>query len=470
MKTSKLIVLLSTFSSSELLGFRDWVASPFFNKNQELVLFYQYLKKLAPLFPAKKIKRQVVFTVLYPNKKYDDKQLNYLMSMLLKLAEQFIAYQQYQQQGTLPAYHTLSALIERNLEKHYNYLYKKARKKLEQHPLRNANYYYQQFLLSDIADKHFEKKGQRIFDQSLQLASDYFDLYYLSNKLRYATEMLDRQQVVSASYQLNLVDEISAYLKKNPHEDIPSIAIYHQILNTLIKEDAPSQLEKLKDLMRQHHNKFTPYEMKQIYFLVLNYCTRKIGQGKRQFAEEALNLYLEGIDKQILLEGNLLSPWTYKNVITLGIGLKRFAWTEQFIFDYNNQLGKEFQQDALHYSLADLYYRKGDFQSALKHLSLVTFSDIYYNLGSKLILIKIYYESGEDGALLSLLASFNIFLTRNKLIPNTVKTSYKNFVKFISKLLKVPPAKLNQLKLEVQQTEILMDKAWILKQIEALES
>jgi len=465
MKSSKLIDLLRTFNSQELLAFRDWVASPYYNKNQDLIRLYRHLKPLAPQFSEKKVHRELVFQKLFPNQKYIDRQFKYLMSDLLKLAEQFIGYQIYQQQETLPTYHILSGLSARKLEKHYSYLHRKALLKLEKHPLRDANYYYQQYLLADISDKHFEQQGVRKFDESLQNASDNFDLYYLSNKLRYATEMLDRQLVVSAEYKIKLVDEIKPFIA-TIQQEVPAIDIYNQILITLQNEEKEGQFEKLKSVLRKHQDKFTQYELKQIYVFVLNYCIRKIRQGNRKFAQEALQLYLEGIDSEALFEGKYLSPWTYKNVITLGVGLKRFDWTEKFIYDYNEKIALDFQQDALHYNLADLYYKKGDFDAAQKQLQLVEYSDIYYNLGSKLMLLKIYFETDESEALHSLLASFSIFLKRNKLISSKVKTSYQNLVKYVSKLMKAKPKQLTTLADEVTAIENIMDKSWLLKQLQ----
>ena len=80
MENSKLIALLKTFNTQELRAFKDFVASPYFNKNQELVLFYDYLKKIAPKFPLKKISRESIYNNLFPKKEYDDKHMNYLMS------------------------------------------------------------------------------------------------------------------------------------------------------------------------------------------------------------------------------------------------------------------------------------------------------------------------------------------------------------------------------------------------------
>ncbi|MFT4761074.1 MAG: hypothetical protein ACI9XO_003786 [Paraglaciecola sp.] len=55
MENSKLVQLLKTFSTQELREFKDFMQSPLFNKNQDLVDFYLYLKKIAPNFPTKKL-------------------------------------------------------------------------------------------------------------------------------------------------------------------------------------------------------------------------------------------------------------------------------------------------------------------------------------------------------------------------------------------------------------------------------
>ena len=58
--SNKLIELLKTFSASELLAFRDFTASPYFNKREELVRLYAHLKKAAAAgFPDKKTERHL---------------------------------------------------------------------------------------------------------------------------------------------------------------------------------------------------------------------------------------------------------------------------------------------------------------------------------------------------------------------------------------------------------------------------
>jgi len=364
MKNSKLLKLIQTLSAAELRELKDFIASPFFNKNEELNLFYNYLKELAPNFPENKIKGEYAYKILFPRQAFDKKHLHYLMSFTLKLAEQYLGYKEYYQQETLPEYHILSSFVKRNLlNKHYRQLYHKAANQLDHSQLRNSNYFYRQYLLADIADRHFGTTNQRTHNESLQKAANYFDDYYLSNKLKYAIEMINTQQILSGEFEIALLKEVKQYLSNSSKSEIPPIDIYYQILLMLTEANPSKHFENVKILVRKHFEKFTTFEIKQFYILVLNFCLRNIRKGQREYAEEALELYMEGIQNKVLFENNYLSPWTYKNVISLGIGLQRYDWTTQFIHDYNSQLAPSFQENALHYNLADLHFRKQEYDN-----------------------------------------------------------------------------------------------------------
>lgn len=470
MTNSKLIELLKTFNAPELREFKDFVASPFFNKNDELVLLFDYLKKCAPKFSDKKINATTVYQQLFPKKKYDDKHMKYLMSFLLKLAEKYIGYKKYQDQKLLPDYHVLSSCIDRKLEKHYQQNFQKATSLIKKNSLIDTNYYYHQYLLADIANQHFLSKKIRKLDNRLQVASDFLDLYFLANKLKYSCEILDRQQTLSGEYVIGMLEEVTLYLEKNNFEAETTINIYYHILRILVEEHPEPYFEKLKELLFKNLEQFTKEEIQNMYFLTLNFCIRRVRKSGKKHAEELLNLYLKGIETKILFENNKLSPWTYKNVVKLGLGLNKFDETELFINKYNNSLAESFQKDALQYNLADLYYYRNELDKALEHLRNVEFSDIYYALDSKVMLLKIYYELDEQEPLISLLASFKIYLKRNKLIPKEMQHTYGNFVKFLTKLSRNKNKDITELKLLLKDTQVLNSRKWLVAQIEKLEA
>ncbi len=469
MDNSKLVILLKTLDSKELRAFKDFVASPFFNKNEELILFYAYLKKIAPEFPLKKIQREAVYKAVFPQHSYDEKHLNYLMSFLLKLAEQFIGYQKYTQDGILPEYHQLAATIDRDLEKSYANIYSKTQQKLHQKPHRGHNFYYQRYLLSSIANTNFLKKKIRKYDKNIQEASDNFDVYYLCKKLKYACEILDRQKTLSVKYELKLIEELSVYLAQQPHDTIPHIAIYHQIYLTLTQTDGDKHFVQLKKLLQENGDKIELNERKQMYYYALNFCVRATRHNEEKYLEESLELYLNGIKSGLLFENNHLSPWTFKNTVKAGLRLKRYDWTEQFILRYAQDIAEEFRMNALNYNLADLHYYKKDFQVAQDYLQKVAFTDIFYTLNSKMMLLKIYYETNEEEALYSLVASFRVFLKRNKLISKTVRDAYLNFIKMLQQLMKRESKSLATLKQSMTNLPALTSRNWLLQQIQKIK-
>lgn len=470
MENSKLIQLLKTFSTKELREMGDFVNSPYFNKNEELARFYAYLRKIAPEFPLKKIQREAAFKALYPKQPYDEKQLNYLMSFLLKLAEQYLGYAQFGENDVQVKHQMLGAIIQRGLDKHYQFLFNQAQEKLNSHPQRNTDFYYQQYLLADIANQHFLKQKIRKYDDRLQLASDNFDQYYLAVKLRYCCEMLDRKMSIEADYRPHMMDEVVAYLEATPEAQTPVISIFYTILKMIMHQDEPEHFQALKGLIAQHENIFLWTEIRDFYSYAINYCIRKVNQGEQQYWEELFGIYKTAIENDLLLEDGYLSPWTYKNMIGVGLRLKKFDYTEQFIREYNQRLAPDFRDNALHYNLAELYYYKKDYDRALDNLNKVEFSDIYYNLDTKKMMLKIYFELEETDALYSLMTALRVFLKRNKLISDTNREAYINFLNILHQLVKRDRSLLDEIRTKIANTTLLADRKWLKEICDRMES
>ena len=93
----------------------------------------------------------------------------------------------------------------------------------------------------------------------------------------------------------------------------------------------------------------------------------------------------------------------------------------------------------MNYNLVDLYYYKKELGKALEYLHKVEYSDVFYALNSKEMLLKIYYEMNEEEALHNLLASFRIYLKRNKLISDNIRLPYQNFISLLTQTVKSEP-------------------------------
>ncbi|MBL7790747.1 MAG: hypothetical protein JNK77_00365 [Saprospiraceae bacterium] len=467
MKNSKLMALLRTFSVAEWRMFRDMAASPYFNKQEELLRLCEYLKReSARDFPERKLSRERVFEAAFPGESYDTKQFHYLISGLLKLAETFIGLQRFEQDGILPDYYLLSACVERRLEKSYRQAWQKAAEKLQISPLRNTPYYYQSYLLAEMEEQYFLSQNVRRFDPHLQQAADSFDRFFLSRKLNFLCAMTDRQRSIPEPYQLTLLDEVSLYAGQSTWDDTPPIALYRQLLLALTETGQPAHFENFINLMQEKSAAFSPAEMRDLYYYAINFCIHQIRLGEQRFAEILVSLYQQGLEDGYLLEDGKLSPWTFKNMVVLGLSLRRYDWVEGFVQTYSRRLPEDSRDDAYHFNLADLHYHKGEYRQAMEHLFKVAFSDIHYSIGAKAMLLKIYYENSETEALLALLTSFKAFLHRNKLVSKAVKAPYLHFVTLLGELQKYGADRAPALAEKIRATTTLANRSWLLEQVD----
>ncbi|MCB0557649.1 MAG: hypothetical protein H6573_18345 [Lewinellaceae bacterium] len=467
MEKSKLLALLRTFDSSELRAFKDFVGSPFFNKEETLTRLYHYLKKLAPQkFPQEKINRQEVYRELFPGEPYDERRLNHISSGLFQLAEQYIGLKEYAKQGILAETHILEAHLERRQEKAYQHRFRKAQSRLEKAPLRDAQYHLQKSHLARLSDQYFSIQKLHRPDPSLQEMADQFDVYCLSKKLSLLCEMQQRQQFLPVKYQLKLADEtLSALERQEALSENPCIAVYHTLFKALSGHTGRQDFQRFRQLLTQHHSRFSEPEARKLYFSAINYCIHAIRIGKKEYTSQLMDLYIEGIKHGILLENGHISPWTYKNIVKLGLGLKRFDWVESFVREYSQYLSKEEREDAYHFNLADLFFHRQEYDKALGHLNQVEFSDIHYAVDAKATLLKIYYETRATEAYLSLHSAFKIFLKRNKNLSRNVRESYMNFIALLYQVFKQGGKRQAQLEQKIQSTNPLNGRAWLLHQL-----
>ncbi len=464
MKKSKLIDILSTFEKEDKKQFLDFIMSPFFNKKEELITFYKIIIKYYPEFPLHKVDRQYIYKKMYPNTDYNEKKLGYLMSYLSKLAEQYLAYQNYKSDDLMPEYHLISAFFERDLHKYFLQEHTKIQHSISQYEKKSSHYFLKNYLISEVALQYFnfQLQKKRKYDQSLQNVCDQLDLFYITTKLEYSCEMANRNQVLKADYQIHFTDTLQNEIESVHFTKEPLLQIYSYIFDMLQSEVTTEKIDLLRALIKKESKHFSNSETQKIYRYAINFCIQMLRKDKFEFLEQAYELYLDGIQQQIFYENDHLSPWVYTNVIRSGVALKKYEEIKKFIYEYNSSLPESFRENALHYNLAEIFYATKEFDEAIDHLNKVKFSDIQIHLGSREILAKIYFETDEEEALLSLIASFSIFLKRNKNMSNNIKRPFLNFCDLLNQIMRRNPKKILNVRKKIEETNPVTSRSWLL--------
>lgn len=461
MKKSKVVLLLRSCKASEINDMEQFLRSPYFNEDEAVTRLFQYLKAFYPDFSAPELKKKQVFSMVFPDQPYDDKQLRYLISGLNKLLERFLAFHKVEQNPHQLSLALLESLSERGLNKSYRQASRQLEKKLTSNPAKSSQFFWAQLQWSELKEEHFLRQRTRKHDISLQYYADDLDKYYFLNRLKIACAMLDRQTIFQAAYDYNISTGWIKHLEYHNFFNEPIIQVYYTIFQALLQEEEEQYYKDLKAFLKKSASFIAPDDLKDIYLFAINYCARKIRQGKETYVMEALQLYRTGIEAHVLIDEQGLSPWAFTNVVKLSLRLQHYTQIESFIQEYAPKLPGSFRENALHYNLAELYYYTKRFDLAQKHLNQVAFSDLNYYLGARVLLAKIFYETGEEEALLSLISSFTIFLKRNKQLSNNLKHTYLNFCQILFQIVRRSPAQMKKLEEKITSTALLTDRTWL---------
>jgi hypothetical protein len=470
--SSKLISILKTFSARELNAFKKLVGSSFFNVNEDVSALFFELKRLFPEFDEKQTEKKSIYKKVFPGKRYNEQTLRYVMTDLTRLLEEFLVQKQFGENETLRKHLLMQSLNQRDLDKYFLQHMNDAYSAQEKSPYRDTIYYERQALLEEDSYSWTSRKDNRAIDSSLQSLVDNIDIHYLTKKLKYSCEIINRMNVLKVQYNLSFLDNTLAFLKNNSFAHIPAITIYYQVLLTLRESENESHYRKLKTLLAEHISKFPQTELRDIYGFVQNYCIRQINLGNNNYLRELFENYKILLKNEIIIENNNLAQFDFKNIVTIALRLDEYKWTENFIEKYSPLLSADFRKNAINYNIARLHYSKKQYRDALRLLLAVEFTDVYYHLDSKSLLLRIYFELEDWEPLLSLFNTFKIYLKRNKLISEYQRTTYTNLVKFVRKLTRIKMGSklsLEEVRHEIEQVKQIADLTWLQSKVEELK-
>ena len=195
---------------------------------------------------------------------------------------------------------------------------------------------------------------------------------------------------------------------------------------------------------------------------------RAIDEKNRHREGWRFEIYKMVLDNKAIYNGRFLSQWDFKNIVVVGIRAGENEWVASFIKERIQDLAVAEQQNALTYNSAYLAFSNGDYHQALRLLQNVEFTDLYYQLDMRSVILKCYYEMQDADALNYHLSAFRLFLSRNKVVSEYQRTIYRNLIKFAGKLMnaKGNPEKTKALKNEIENTKQIADLNWIKKKAE----
>ena len=466
MAEAKLIRYLQTFSEAEAAAFPAFLAADYFGASAPLRRLLTYLLQLYPDWEELLRTKERLFAQSFPGEPYEDKRLRYLFTDACRFVELFWNVNAYEANSGQQELDLLREFSERGLNKLYESQLRRMKKAQEQRPYTQAKDYYTDYQMQALAEEHFERQRLRRFDRNIEQAADTLDRFYFFQQLTYACGMLERQNILEGTYNLPFTAAWLEHLRGRAFFGDPQIELFHAILQ-MQRHDDEEYFRQLIQQLRRVQLIASPEVLRSAYLAAINYCARHIRKGKQSYVEAALDLYREGLENQVLLNKGQLSPWTFNNVIKLALRLKRYDWIPEFMRSFEELLPDKFRADAVAFNQAELYYYTQRLPEAQEALLQVSYTDLNYYLGARVLLAKIYFEQDDMEPLLSLLAAFMMFLKRNRKLSQNLRKTYLNFCELLFQITKRRPKKAESLRQRIRQTQPLTDRQWLLDNLEA---
>lgn len=454
--------LLQSLSLSERTALRKYLCSPYLNTRADVLTLFDYLCGQ----PAESANRGAVYGAVFQGKLFDARQMNYTVSYLSKLIEAFLAQREWEADEPAQGLCLLKGLRKRRLARLSVRAARTLEKNIEKQSVRDAAYFRQRYLLdAEQLQEHLQQGRGR--DLDFDSLTEAHEKAFVCEKLRLGCILLSRQTVATREYGAGILPVLLQFLHQHPWLKEPTIAAWYHAYFIQADAGATEHFEQLKTVISTHNTLLSETERAELFLTAINFCIRRINSGFANFSKDLFDLYREGLAQGIFLDNGIISRWTYNNVVNTALKMGEVDWALQFLEDYRRRLEPAFRDTSYFFNLARCRYEKGDHDAALECLTRIEYDDILQNLSAKTLQMKIYYDTAAWQSLDSLLDSLAIYLRRKKVLGYH-KENFSNIVRFMQRLLALPPGNSTAreaLRQELENCKVLSERGWFLQKM-----
>lgn len=467
MKESVLTEAFNALTPWELRAFKTWLQSPYFNRKTSLLRLFDYLEACRRQEKALHLDeaQAVVFDPPLPGMA----KLRHEMSALMNLLREFMIWQELAQSPLQREFLLLQTLRKRGLKKNYALALQETEAAIaDGERLVHFSGNMDRFRI-EKEKREWALLSNRSSDFSFEKTATNLNAWYAGQLLQIACVHQSQQAMLNQKDQrLEWIEALLQQLPAHPHESLPGIALYYHGYRMLSEPENSEHIQIFRTLLESHQGRLLREEASGLLFMAINQGIRRINQGDRAALSHTLDFYLLGLEKQLLQnENGVLSKYTYNNVLMNFLALEEWEKAAEFLEAYRTQLAEKEEENTYRYNLAIYHFRRGNFDKTLELLRNVNFSDAMYNLESRKMLLKIYFEQDAYDALESTLENLLNWLRRHGEIGYH-REMYRNLARFTGRLLRLAPHDQEgrkKLEKKIRDTPLVAERAWLLEKL-----
>ena len=465
MTNSKLIQLIRTFSKDEFKTFGKFVRSPFFYKDKAVIKLYDSLKSFYPEFDNDGLTKQQLYEKMYPQKKYSDSQMKYLMSEMFSLAKMFLSYTNYNNDNFERNNRLLKELNTRNTYKIFESELKKIENQIKSIQIRDKEFFYQMYKMKNLVSDYYSYKNRLSVKREHNKIIDNIINNFLISILDFYYEIINDASDFGINIDLNLVSFIDDYINQNKNNLNPIVLIYYYIFIVSYRNE-PSHYNTLYELKNKHIQILDDDAKHRIFEALGNYCIKSYHQGGIKHYKDAFILIDDEIKSGVRFKRNEFSEIFFTNKIEIASKVKEYKWAYDFIVKYKNRLNEKNREDIVNFCYAIIEFESNNYLASLDHLSKINLKHPLLKFRIRNYTLLNYFELNNYEQAFLMLDAYRHMLEKDEKVETGRKERYFLFLYYYQKLLDMKSGSLNTeielLKRDIETRSFFM-KQWLLE-------
>ena len=477
MKNSKLIAYLKTLSSLEIRDFGQYIKFKTSKNANNVNTLFNYLKRLHPIYPEKKIDRDYVLKKLYGSD--DNKKLLNSIYKLSVLLDDFLILDVLNSKIKDKNFLLLDALKQRKLDKYFFKKTEQIQEEWEKKTYSGIDHLYDEYRLKEICYSHPNYSMVQEMPISPELLINHLDRHYFTTKLYWNVCIYNNNSYIinstSEKKEINteyFIDEIINLCNHGNFNTVPQAKLFGNFLAALINKDY-SNFESIKEEFIQNIDLYNYKEKNNVMTFLYHSCYENYKNGNPNALNQLFELNCLAVKYELIIVDGYINSERFFDIVHIGFAAKKLEWTESFINDYDHYLQNSERQDTITLCKALLSFNKENYESALQILAIVKFQNLLYVLYAKSIQLQCYYELDEGyyDLFFNLTKSFNLYINRKDCFSDSTKKTFINFISVTKQLYNAkynPEPNLVALSKKINNTSNIAYKSWIIKKMSEL--
>ncbi len=460
MEKSKYVTLLRSLSSASRKEFEQFFLKQY-SKKKEAVRLFKYIKKFESDFKSEKLQKKQAFYNFY-NKEHtpgkEDRNFLNLLGDLHKYLKNFLLWKM-AKENTQIQENLMFAIYENNelhtlFFKHIN----KRKKELSKKKEINSDDLYQKMKLNEAEYYHSLTQKLEFKINPLLSAMEALDHFYILNKLKYSCELYNRANVLNETSEIIFLSEIKSLIDNNSE----SFTLLHRVYLKMLNLITDGTKEKFIELKRILSDDVDQFENEDLYILIscmLNYAATQVRSGNQKYSEEAFELDLFALDREIFLKKGLFTDTKFQNIVDNACAVSKIDWAKTFIDDNINYFPVDKREDIKNCALSKISFEEKDYDKSIQLLLKIKINNDLNSLRVRTLLLRNYFETEHD-TILKEISNFEKFIYRNRKVNQSILESGNNFLR-IFKYLYLKKTKKKIVVKDLKESNPILLKTWL---------